>query len=193
MGLTTRIDEKAEQILRGALPEFLKYGYARTSMDRVAQAAGVSKQTLYSHFSDKDGLFTALVKRMAAEKFRLVWLHPLEGKPEEVLRDLAYRLLKEGEDEDYLCFMRLIVAESAQRPDLSQIFLSNIAQPAIKIFVQYLNSHPELKVKDPEATARIFVGSLIHFILTQEMLYGKEIMPMEEKRLVDSLIELIVK
>jgi hypothetical protein len=89
--------------------------------------------------------------------------------------------------------MRLVVAESEKRPDLAQLFLRNVAQPSIKILTQYLEEHPELKISDPEATARIFVGSLIHYILTQEMFYGKEIMPMSEDRLVDSLIDLIVK
>ncbi|ACK71531.1 transcriptional regulator, TetR family [Gloeothece citriformis PCC 7424] len=191
--MTTRLDKKAEQILQGALPEFLKNGYADTSMDRVAQAAGVSKQTLYSHFYDKDGLFTALVKRMAAEKFRLVWSKPLTGKPEEVLRELAYRLLKEAGDPEHLRFMRLVIAQSEKRPDLAQIFLKNVAQPSIKILTQYLQQQSELNIVDAEATARIFVGSVIHFILTQEMFYGQEIMPMSEERLVENLVQLIVK
>lgn len=191
--LVTRSTEKAEQILQGALPEFLKSGYACTSMDKVAQSAGVSKQTLYSHFSDKEGLFTALVEHMACEKFKRVWLQPLEGKPEIVLRELAYRLLGEVNERDYLCFMRLIVTESATRPDLSQLFLKNVAQPALKILMRYFHEHPELNIKDSEATARVFVGAIVHFILTQEMLHGKEIIPMEKERLVDSLIDLIVR
>jgi AcrR family transcriptional regulator len=191
--LVNRSTEKAEQILQGALPEFLKSGYACTSMDKVAQAAGVSKQTLYSHFSDKEGLFTALVEHMACEKFKRVWSQPLEGKPEIVLRELAYRLLEEVNESDYLCFLRLIVTESATRPDLSQLFLKNVAQPALKILMRYFQEHPELNLKDSEATARVFVGAIVHFILTQEMLHGKEIIPMEQERLVDSLIELIVR
>jgi AcrR family transcriptional regulator len=185
--------DKAEQILRGALPEFLKHGYARTSMDRVALAAGVSKQTLYSHFGDKDGLFTALVKHIACEEFRVVWSKPLQGEPETVLRDLAYRLLKEVNNCDHLAFCRTIVAESKKRPDLCQIFLANLAQPAIEVLAKYFQQHPELKAIDPEAIARIFVGSLIHLIFMQEMLHGKEVIPIEEERIVNSLIDLIVR
>ncbi len=187
-----RSADKAEQILRGALPEFLKQGYSRTTMDKVACSAGVSKQTLYSHFCDKDGLFTALVKRMACQKFQLVWSKPLQGEPEQVLGDLAHRLLRGVNDQEYLCFVRLIVAESGKRPDLAQLFLTNVAQPAVKILTQYLKEHQELNLADPEATARIFVGSLIHLIMTQEILHGKEVMPISEKRLIDGLIELIV-
>lgn len=188
----TRSMDKAEQILRGALPEFLKHGYAGTSMDKVAKTAGVSKQTLYSHFSDKDGLFTALVKYMACEKFNLVWSKALEGEPEQVLRGLARRLLKEINDREYLCFLRLIVAESENRPDLAQLFLKNVSQPALSALIQYFEEHPELEITDPEATARIFVGSLLQFILSQEMLHGRDILPMAEERLIDSLVRLIV-
>ena len=34
---------KAEQILQGAMQEFLQHGYTATSMARIAATAGVSK------------------------------------------------------------------------------------------------------------------------------------------------------
>jgi len=192
MPRTYKSVDKAQQILTGALPEFLKYGYARTSMDRIASSAGVSKQTLYSHFSDKEGLFRALIEHMGARKFQLVWSKPLRGEPEEVLRGLAERILSEVNEKDHLAFARLIVAESRERPDLGELFLKNVAKPAMKILIEYFQAHPELKFKDPEAIARIFVGSLIHFIMTQEIFGGKKFMPMESDRIVDSLIELVL-
>ncbi|MBS0015131.1 MAG: TetR/AcrR family transcriptional regulator [Arthrospira sp. SH-MAG29] len=187
------LTDKGEQILRGAMPEFLTHGYASTSMDRVAKAAGVSKQTLYSHFSDKDGLFTALVKRIASEKLRIVWSPPLSGKPELVLRDLAKRLLMENiSDREYLGFIRLIVSESGKRPDLAQIFLTSLVKPAIETLTEYLKTCQELTITDPEATARIFVGSLIHYMVVQEILQGKDSLPMTADRLIDNLVELII-
>lgn len=53
---------KREAILQAACTLFLDQGYAGTSMDAVAAAAGVSKLTVYSHFGDKDGLFHAAVR-----------------------------------------------------------------------------------------------------------------------------------
>ncbi len=184
--------DKAEQILRGAIPEFLKNGYTCTSMDKVAKAAGVSKQTLYSHFTDKEGLFTALVKRMATRKYNFVWSQPLEGEPEQVLRNLADRILTENiNDSEYLEFVRLIIAESGNYPDLSKLFLTQIAKPAVEILTKYLQEHQELNLDDPEATARIFVGSLVSFILNQKLLHGIEIMPMKADRYIDNLVTLI--
>ncbi|MGB5592461.1 MAG: TetR/AcrR family transcriptional regulator [Crocosphaera sp.] len=190
---SAQLNKKAEQILRGALPEFLEHGYADTRMDQVAKTAGVSKQTLYSYFDDKEGLFTALIQYVACQKFRLVWLQPLKGEPRQVLTQLAQRILTEINDPEHLSFVRLIIAESGKHPELSQLFLQNVAQPAIAIFKGYLQEHPELNIQDPEVIAHIFVGTLIHNILTQNMLSGKTIIPMEPERLIDNLVSLIVK
>jgi TetR/AcrR family transcriptional regulator, mexJK operon transcriptional repressor len=190
--ISTRYQAKAAQILKGALPEFLEHGYAGATMDRVAQMAGVSKQTLYSYYADKEGLFNALVKKIAEEKYRMVWTKPLEGKPEQVLRELAYRLLSEAEDEDYVNFIRMMMAESGKRPELSQVFVINCAKPAIDNLSRYLAECPELKIQDAEATARIFIGSLIHYLIVQVMFRGAAIIPMAEERMIDRLIELIV-
>ncbi len=186
------LKEKAKQILQGALPEFLKHGYAGTSMDKVAKSAGVSKQTLYSYYSDKDGLFTALIQDIASEKFQIIWSKPLEGEPETVLRELAYRLLDNVSNKNHLNFSRLILAESDKRPDLSQLFLKTVAKPSIEILTNYFQEQDEFNFADPEATAMIFIGSLIHYVLNQELLHGKEIMPMDKERYVTNLINLVL-
>jgi AcrR family transcriptional regulator len=46
-----------EAILMAATAIFLRYGFKKTSMDDVAQAAGVSRQGLYLYFDTKDLLF----------------------------------------------------------------------------------------------------------------------------------------
>ena len=184
--------KKEQQILKGALREFLQCGYKGTSMDRIAQTAGVSKQTVYSHFGDKESLFKALVKQVACEKFQLVWAKPLKGKPEKVLRELALRLLKEVNNPQHLSFMHLLMTESQNYPDLGKLFFANVAKPAILVLSNYLEKSEDLSFENPEAIAHIFVNTLIHFVLSQEMFQGKEIMPMSEEVLIDNLIQLIV-
>ncbi|MEA5503079.1 TetR/AcrR family transcriptional regulator [Halotia wernerae UHCC 0503] len=185
---------KPEQILQGAMQEFLQHGYADTSMDRVAATAGVSKQTLYSYFKDKEGLFTALIERIVSERFEFLFNSQiLQGEPEVVLHQLATTLLTQIlNDQKYLSFIRLVFAESGRFPHLAQTFIRNGFGLGIQILTQYLASHPELKISDPEATARIFAGSVMSYIMTMEMLHGKHVMPMSSDRLINSLINLII-
>ena len=187
-----RKEAKELQILQGALPEFLQHGYSGTSMDRVAKSAGVSKQTLYSYYSDKGGLFTALIEHITSQRIQLVWSQPLTGKPKPVLKKLADGILTGMQTQEYLNFVRLIVAESQKRPDLSQLYLSSISKPAIQSLTQYFQQCQQLNFVDPEATAKVFIGSLIYFIISQEILHGKEIMPMESERYINNLIDLVL-
>lgn len=165
--------EKTEAILDGAMREFLTHGYAATSMDRVAAAAGVSKATVYSHFQDKEGLFAALIQQLALQKcwtvFNLQDSQSLQGEPEIVLRRVATTVLDTTRiDQQLLTFMRLIVEESGRFPELAQSFIRNLDKPVIEALSQYLASRSELKLPDPEAVARIFIGALVHFMITQD-------------------------
>ncbi len=47
-------DERIEEIVHAAVDEFLESGYDGTSMEAIAQRAGISKGGLYHHFSSKD-------------------------------------------------------------------------------------------------------------------------------------------
>jgi AcrR family transcriptional regulator len=187
----TTAGDKTEQILQGAMQEFLTHGYAGTSMDKVAKTGGVSKATIYSYFQDKEGLFAALIQRLAAEK--LVYFPVPETEPAIALRFIATTLLDQASKEpQFLTFVRLVIAESGRFPQLAQIFVRNLTKPGIERLTEYLASRPELKLSDPEATARIFIGSLVHFQLTQDMMHGQEIIPMDRDRLIEGLMHLIL-
>jgi AcrR family transcriptional regulator len=186
--------EKTEAILNGAMQEFLACGYAATSMDRVAATAGVSKATIYSHFQDKEGLFNALIEQLVQKKFRSIFSSVddriLQGDPKAALTQIANNVLDSGlGDAQYVSFMRLIMGESGRFPALARTFVRNIEVTACQFFEQYLREKAEdLKLIDPEATGRIFIGALVHYIIVQEMLHGKDIMPMDRDRLIKSLI-----
>lgn len=184
---------KREQILQGAMQVFLQQGYAGTSMDRVAEVAGVSKNTIYNHFRDKEGLFTALIEHITSDRFQIVFGKvPLEGEPEIVLRKIAEKLLATiMSDREYISFLRLLIGESERFPQLAQLFVSNLPKKVLSLLGEYFRSHPEINLPNPEATARIFMGSLMGYVLTQEILQGKEIIPLSQTDLIDNLIILI--
>jgi TetR/AcrR family transcriptional regulator, regulator of autoinduction and epiphytic fitness len=188
--------EKAEAILAGGMQEFLTHGYAGTSMDRIATAAGVSKATVYSHFQDKEGLFTALIEQLVRGKFRSLFepsAEDLQLAPRMFLSEFAYRFLDTSVNQpQFLDFMRLIIGESGRFPQLAQAFVRNVEQTSFGMLQQYLAGCPQLKLADPQAMARIFIGALVHFLIVQEMLHGKEIVPMDRDRLIDNLLDAIL-
>ena len=175
------------------MQEFLRHGYAGTSMDKVAATAGVSKPTVYSYFQDKEGLFKALVKFVAQSRCQQV-LEELHGEPQQVIRRVAMSAIQGGlQDAEYLDFVRLVAGESGRFPQLAQAFLENLTKPSIDQLAEYLKARPELQLPDPEATARILLGSTVFFMLTQGIMHGDKIMPMDPERLVEAMVHMLMQ
>lgn len=63
--MASRIEEFDEVILCHAKEEFLEKGFADASLRTIAQKAGVSTSTIYTRYSDKEGLFCFLVEEAA--------------------------------------------------------------------------------------------------------------------------------
>ena len=59
--------ERREQLLHTAVGVFAEHGYHATSMNDVAEAAGVTKPVLYQHFTSKRELFIELLADIGAE------------------------------------------------------------------------------------------------------------------------------
>ena len=66
-GLSPLQCRKRSAILDGAKTVFLREGFGLATMDDVASAAGVGKQTVYRHFKSKEALFVGLVSAMCAQ------------------------------------------------------------------------------------------------------------------------------
>ncbi|MEM9946479.1 MAG: TetR/AcrR family transcriptional regulator [Cyanobacteria bacterium P01_D01_bin.36] len=187
-----RFAQKAEQILEGATRVFLERGYGGASMDRIAKTSGVSKQTLYSHFADKEDLFTALVERMSRRRLQDAFgSTPVEGNPKAVLRDLArYTLRQLSADEEYHDFVRLMIGESKRFPELAETFMRNVTRPSMMKLKEYLVNSP-LEIDNPEATAHVLLGTVVFFMLSQEIMPGKTVMPIDSDQLADTLVAML--
>ena len=62
MAIRLPASERRTQLLNVALEEFAVNGYHLTSMNQVAEAAGVTKPVLYQHFRSKKALYRELLE-----------------------------------------------------------------------------------------------------------------------------------
>ncbi|WP_240518721.1 TetR/AcrR family transcriptional regulator C-terminal domain-containing protein [Leptolyngbya sp. BC1307] len=86
-----------------------------------------------------------------------------------------------------------LLSESGRFPALAQLFFRALPQRVWRLLEEYFEAHPELNHTNPEATARIFMGTLMSYVLTQKLLHGQEILPMKQEVMIDSLLELIIR
>lgn len=114
---------KREAILDAAKSLFLSLGYANTSMDAVAAAAGVSKLTVYSHFTDKQTLFGAAVMATCQNQLPdLLFEYPDGVAVEQVLLNIARGFQALISSDEAVKLSRLIIALGSQDPGFGQYF-----------------------------------------------------------------------
>ncbi len=73
-------DEREAQILNAAATIIVRLGYDKTTMNDIADEAGVSRATVYLYFKGKEELFEALVYREWMQ-YAQVWLESIEADP----------------------------------------------------------------------------------------------------------------
>jgi TetR/AcrR family transcriptional regulator, mexJK operon transcriptional repressor len=113
---------KRQAIIDAAQRVFLAQGYAGTSVDAIAAAAGVSKQTIYNHFGDKESLFRAVVRAVyanLADDFHEEGLEERLAASDDLrrdLRELGRRWVAVVLQEDVAALRRLVIAEQDRHP-----------------------------------------------------------------------------
>src|SRR5580698_10053435 len=66
-GATAGGSSKPNAIVLAGLELFTRYGYRKTSIDDIAQAAQVAKRTVYLHFENKAAVFLAILEYLGGQ------------------------------------------------------------------------------------------------------------------------------
>ncbi|PWR18766.1 TetR/AcrR family transcriptional regulator [Zavarzinia compransoris] len=189
---------KYEQVMAAASELFLDHGFAGTSMDAVARAAGVSKATVYAYFASKEDLFEAMVARGSAQRFASL-MHPdLDSLDlRDALSRVAHEFLAVLTSAQSLKTMRAVMAEAGRRPDLAARFYRAGPGRVVAALTAYLaraQSRGLLATDDPRTAAELFFG-MIRGDLHLRRLLGLADTPdtAEVARLADAAVDLFLR
>lgn len=127
--------ERHQAIVKAALEEFTKQGFAAARMDDIARRAGVAKGTIYLRFKDKDALFEAIIRE---EISPLVNAAASPLKPGESVRAFLDRtvmpLFHDPGPSRRTAVLRLLIAEAARFPKLAELYFRTVVEPGLKVF-----------------------------------------------------------
>ena len=114
----TRIQKKNHAtILKAGLEVFSQFGFRGSTIDQVAEAAGLSKPNLLYYFPSKEGIYTALLSQLLED-----WLEPLKA------------LDRDGDPvAELVAYARRKLAMSRDFPQESRLFANEIIQGAPQI------------------------------------------------------------
>ena len=155
----------SEKIVDVAAQLMLENGYSGTSIESIANLAGVAKRTLYHRFPDKRDLFTAVIERRRDQ-----FLSPVEkistagGTIEERLKLIGMHMLDWGMKSDAMALKRLLAAEAERFPELLSAIYEHSRRRTIEILGGILRREVEkrtLAIDDPEFAAMQFLQMIM--------------------------------
>lgn len=149
---------KREAILSAATKLFMREGYA-VSVDMVAAEAGVSKQTVYSHFGSKEGLFRATFEETKRDLHGEL-KHP--EAPRAALVDYGHATLRRVLSRESIAMQRLLIAQTSGFPDLVKLYAEAAAcsyERLTQFFVRTIEAG-SLTGASPQRIAEDFIALL---------------------------------
>lgn len=189
---------KRAAILQAAQVLFLRSGYEGTSMDAIASEAGVSKLTVYSHFTDKETLYAAAIRAVC--EAQLPDLYQDELPPQDLhltLERIGNAFCELLDSPESLALHRLLVSMAGQDAKLAHLFYEVGPQRVCDGMVRLLNqacARGELSIPNPEEAARQFFTLLKgdnHFKLLIGC--GEPLTPVQRQQHVSNVVQLFLR
>jgi len=190
-----RPDERPRELLDAALCVFAQRGYRNTRLEEVAEAAGVTKGTIYHYFATKEELLRRVIEAHQADE-----LDQLEAAVGDETACASVRIQR---------LVRQSVGETGSaRRNVLRLLLQGIAHEVPSVHLQWLEKGPfkawrilaalvrdgqrtgEFRPDvDADVTARTLLSGLLLQIVWQPELVDGAGTPVGEQRLIDEAVE----
>ncbi|RWN01266.1 MAG: TetR/AcrR family transcriptional regulator [Mesorhizobium sp.] len=187
-GPGTRSERKQAAIVGAAAEVFLSTGYAGASMDEIASRSGVSKQTVYKHFSSKEALFVAVMSQMMGEADTAIHtgLPNVEDRSqlEAYLLDYAVRQLTIVLTPELMQLRRLVIAEARRFPELAKALYACGPARALEVMgsaFEQLADKNLLQFSDATVAASQFNWLVMADPVNRVMMLGDEAIPTQQE------------
>ena len=131
--------ERPQEILEAAFVEFSRNGYATTTLDQIAERAGVTKGTIYVYFENKEHLFISMVREITKATLDTVqgMFESHEGSTADLLRtQFSFIYQHIVEDRRRREVVRMLIAEASRFPELADRYHQEILRPCLDMLRQ---------------------------------------------------------
>lgn len=193
-----RGQRRRREILAVAERLLLRQGFTETTMQRVAEEAGASKETLYRHFKSKDDLLIEIVLARTQELREALDANFDSGAGlPTVLRELGLNLLQAMSQPEVVALLRIVVTETLRNPELGLALYRAGPDRTNRRLTAYLEAakgRGEFAGDDSAMAASLFIGAALGNEPLVRMLRspGDQLTPQQIEARVDAAVDLFL-
>jgi TetR/AcrR family transcriptional regulator len=189
-------EQREGKILEAAAALFSEKGYRGTTTKAIAEKARVNEALLFRHFTNKESLYTALLRKNLSRGF----LHVIP---------ILEKTLKEPLLEGLLKIAKTLILEHRKDPRIHRMMLYSALEghrqgrlifrerlPFVEFLERFLaekKERGEVKSIDPPVATRCFLGMIYNYILVTQIFQAKNFYPKRENEMLESYVKIFTQ
>jgi len=189
-------ESRRSQILEAALKVWVRDGFHAAPVEAIAREAGLGKGTIYLYFPNKEAILRAAIERFSL----LPVIEESVGKlteipPQQAIPALVGQIWQRLQERAPV-FRILLGVGGVLRPENARVFLERIVLPGNRLLASYLDhcvARGMIRPIDTFVAARALLGSLVTFLLSQQVLGGAELQPIPDTAVVETISDLFLR
>jgi AcrR family transcriptional regulator len=196
-GPTSEYPARRAAILAAAAEQFAAHGFEGASLRAVAAAAGVSPAALYHYFPSKEALMEALMdevlsKPAEASARAAAAATDLRG----LLRGLGGGFMRSASTRKGRDRLEVLLLAAHQRQEWAERYLNEMVGPAEEAAAAAIAAALPEGARghvSPEWVARQLIGSLLHFVLHEEILRREGVTAPDRDAYLEQVVDLLAR
>jgi AcrR family transcriptional regulator len=188
--------ERPQEILEAAFAQFSRNGYAMTTLEQIAERAGVTKGTIYVYFDSKEHLFISMVRELMKVTLDTLqeMLESHQGSTAELLRaQFSFIYQHVVEDRRRREMARLLIAEASRFLALTDRYQEEIHRPCMDLLTKTIQrgvDRGEIR-KSAAAECPLVIIAPIALVDTWMMMF-EDRHPLDLKTYFDAHLDLVL-
>jgi AcrR family transcriptional regulator len=189
-------DQRRLEIIRSAMDVFARNGFSGSTTRKISENAGISEAMIYSHFRNKEDLYSAIIDEKLQDSEPLYY--PLEAMRKKddlqvfstIVSNYLRRQIKDTS------FMRLLLFSALEGHELASMF----AAGPLRKFFEFLADYIQMRIDEgdfrpvnPEVAARCLLGMAHYFVLLREILDDEVLGTMDQTEAVEAIVRIFYR
>ena len=189
-------DERRRKIIQAAMYVFSRSGFSGATTRKIAQKAGISEAMIYSHFKDKEDLYSAIIDQKMQESEPLYYpLDAMRKKDDERVFETIVSNFMQRYSED-TTFLRLLLFSALEGHELAGMFVAGPVRRFFEFLAEYMRERIDeeaFKPVNPEIASRCLVG-MVHYFVLLKKIYGDEtLQSIELNETIETMINIFCR
>lgn len=191
-----RKESRPAEIMAAGLRLFSERGFAATRLEDVADAAGVSKATIYLYFDSKADLFKAIVRDIASPRVGAIeaLIDGFDGPATDLLRGLYEQASGILSSAEMRPIIKVVLSEAGNFPEIAEFYRTEIAFRGLNNIARIIErgiASGEFRPCDPIPVAQSIIFPLLMNALATEV-FGA-LPELDPSRFLPSHLEFVLR